>query len=223
MSENNKNMYDALDPEYVEEKKKYKPKINNKKKDDSDVLPETRVISDNEEFTEIKAKEKELVDGNKLTFREDWNIWIHDINNPNWSLESYTNIYTITNMIEFWQFFNNVDKLKFHNTHIYVMKNKIKPLWEDPCNRDGGVLSFKVNYDNAKDILTDLAMFMIGETLTKDANDIAGLSISPHSSWVIIKIWNKDKNNDLIHSLDQNLLDKYSRLSIKYKPNTPEY
>jgi len=43
------------------------------------------------------------------------------------------------------------------------------------------------------------------------------------NNYAIIKIWNKDKTNDLSQTMNPEILKSYEELSIKYKSNDPEY
>ncbi len=103
------------------------------------------------------------------------------------------------------------------------MKNGIEPIWEHDANRNGGVCSFRIELNNFEKLWEELNIRMVSGTLSKDSEDITGLSISPKNSWAIIKIWNKNSNNDLSTTLPKDIIDKYGKFGIRYKPNSPEY
>ena len=89
-------------------------------------------------------------------------------------------------MIIFDHFRTYVDQPKM----FFLMKNGIFPNWEDPSNRLGGCLSFKVSSTNVIKEWSDIFLKCILEELLKDGNDkINGLSISPKKEFNIIKIW----------------------------------
>jgi len=66
-------------------------------------------------------------------------------------------------------------------------------------------------------------VYLMCSKLVLLVDDINGISFTPKNNWAIIKIWNKDKNNDLTKLLHRDLLNKYKKVSIQYKKNEPEY
>ncbi len=103
------------------------------------------------------------------------------------------------------------------------MKKGIDPLWEHEMNRGGGCCSFKVEINKYYSVWEHLCLLMVCDSLTKDDEDINGISLSPKNAWTILKIWNHDKKNDLSRTLVPEVLKKYENLSIKYRANEPEY
>jgi hypothetical protein len=152
-------------------------------------------------------------------------LWAHDINNKDWTLDGYQKLCIITNISEFWRLFNNFNKYGYKFRHFFLMKEGVVPIWEHETNRFGGMCSLKVDIGSSINVLTDLCVHMMCNRLTDDSNldDINGISISPKNSWAIIKIWNKDCKNDISKNLLPSLIKKYEKMSIKYKPNKPEY
>jgi hypothetical protein len=175
---------------------------------------------ENEVFTEEENVPKEGED-KKLTCK--YVLWAHDIHNKNWDMDSYKKVCQIDNVSTFWRTFNNLEKLGIRFMHLFLMKDGILPIWEDPKNRDGGVCSLRLEIDKAKDVFEDLNVRMLCEILNDNPTDINGISMSPKNSWVIIKVWNADSKNDLSVTLSKEILNKYADLSIKYRSNEPEY
>ena len=77
------------------------------------------------------------------------------------------------------------------------MKDGIFPNWEDPDNRLGGCLSFKVY---SKDIIEEwnnlLLRCITNNILEGNENEINGISISPKKEFNIIKIWFRNDGFD---------------------------
>ncbi len=167
--------------------------------------------------------------GQDVKFSNSYTLWMHDINNKEWGIESYKKLCKIDNVSDFWKLFNNFDKLwgsdeKFSRyAHYFFMKEGIEPIWEHETNRNGGMCSFKLEINDSLPVWTDLIMRFVCDNLNKEPTDINGISISPKNSWAIIKIWNRENKNDLSKTLDHDILKKYGNLSIKYKSNSPEY
>ena len=93
----------------------------------------------------------------------------------------------------------------------FLMKDDIPPIWETGKNIGGGMWTFKVSKKSLDKIWIDLIAFTLGNTLTKNPDDmehINGISISPKINNCIVKIWNDDNksrdtsifNPDIEHS-----------------------
>ena len=73
-----------------------------------------------------------------------WILWNHKLNDNNWKNNSYKNIFEINNLYDY-KFLENIMTLQnLQNTMFFLMRKDIFPTWEDPDNRDGGCLSFKI-------------------------------------------------------------------------------
>ena len=97
------------------------------------------------------------------------------------------------------------------------MKNNILPLWEHEENRYGGESSFKIETDNFLEVYEEIMNYMICNELSSDMDDINGIAFTPRNNWVLIKIWNKDKNKNMVNLLNYKILDKYGL--PQYTPN----
>lgn len=172
---------------------------------------------------DIDDEDHEIDDGSHLKLNSQYIFWCHDIHSKDWSINGYKKLCYINNVSEFWRLFNNLDKMDYKHTNYFLMIHNTEPTWEHPNNRDGGVCSLKVPIDESINIFTNLCMHMVINKLSKIKGDINGLSICPKNNWAIIKIWNKDRNNDLTNSLCDPIIEKYKVHSIKYKANEPEY
>jgi hypothetical protein len=74
---------------------------------------------------------------------------------------------------------------------LFIMRDGIDPMWEDENNKNGGCFSYKVDNKYVKDIWTDLACSILGNSISSEliCNSITGLSVSPKKSFCILKIW----------------------------------
>jgi hypothetical protein len=78
------------------------------------------------------------------------------------------------------------------NCMLFIMRDGIKPMWEDPKNKKGGCFSYKINNKNVSSVWKNLSYSLVGESLTEDVNvrpAINGITISPKKNFCIVKIW----------------------------------
>jgi hypothetical protein len=82
-------------------------------------------------------------------------------------------------------------------TILFVMRDKIKPMWEDPRNRAGGCFSFKVINKQVYNAWKALVYALCGETLFMNplhSKLVNGITISPKKNFCIIKVWLENCN-----------------------------
>jgi hypothetical protein len=161
--------------------------------------------------------------GNDLFLPNVYVLWCHHVHDKDWSIGGYTKLYTLKTVADFWKLFNNIDKLSPKVNNFFLMKEDTEPIWEHVNNRDGGICSFKIEMDNSLKVYEDLCLRLMCNKLVDNPEDINGISFSPKNNWSIIKIWNKDHNNDLSVGLNPIILNMYRDASIKYICNKPEY
>lgn len=122
-----------------------------------------------------------------------WDIWYHSITDNNWSKDSYKKIFTIENLLDYKYITDTYQQNHYQNGMFFCMKEDIFPNWEDPDNRNGGCLSFKIPSVKIIEEWNNLLLKCIKELILKDNNDeINGISISPKKEFNIIKIWFKN-------------------------------
>ena len=140
-----------------------------------------------------------------------WNLWYHS-EKDNWSISGYKKIYTIENVNEFWQLYNNWNKLGgLTYKHFFLMKNDITPIWEDPKNIKGGCWSYKININQVNELWEDLSTYLVTENLSNENNLITGLSVClKKNNNCVIKIWNNDSKKTSLSLLNHFILEKWS-------------
>tara|TARA_B100000686_G_scaffold355024_2_gene469177 strand:+ start:230 stop:706 length:477 start_codon:yes stop_codon:yes gene_type:complete len=127
--------------------------------------------------------------------KDKWVLWYHSINDTNWGKNSYQKIYMINDLYDY-QFIQDIFRQDhYQNGMFFCMKEGIFPNWEDPDNRSGGCLSFKVTSNKViSEWNTLLLKCIINEILYENNEEVNGISISPKKEFNIIKIWFKDDN-----------------------------
>jgi len=133
---------------------------------------------------------------NEYKLSSKWGFYIHLQNTTDWSYESYYKIMEIKSVYDAIHMINEVPFEIIKKTILFVMREKVKPMWEDEANREGGGFSFRVYNKHVEKVWKTLFFRLMGNTLTtntntKIADNIMGISLSPKKSFCIIKIWMK--------------------------------
>lgn len=121
-----------------------------------------------------------------------WRVWAHLSHDTDWSLKSYKTIYDVDTIEKLVVLFETIPDEMVKNCMLFVMRENIQPIWEDPKNRNGGCFSYKVGNKNVVNTWKYLAYALVGETLTTNPKHNAlvnGITISPKKNFCIIKIW----------------------------------
>jgi len=164
--------------------------------------------------------QNELTIDTKL--QREWNLWYHS-DKDNWKIDGFKNIYNISTIKDFWQLYNNWDKLNgINQRHYFLMEKNTTPIWEDPINRNGGCWSYKVHENQSQELWDDLSIYLVTEKLSKKCNDITGLSIClKKNNYSVIKIWNKNSKDNSLVLLNEAILKKWG-MDIIYIAHIPE-
>lgn len=143
-------------------------------------------------------------------FNNSWNLWYHH-NRNNWKKTSFKKIYTINNINDFWILFNNWNEIGgLLKHHFFLMRDGVLPLWEDINNKNGGCWSYKKKNTEIEELWEQMAVYIVGETLSKNELDINGISISiKNNGYSVIKIWNKECKNNSLTNINSDLLKKW--------------
>ncbi len=119
-------------------------------------------------------------------------LWAHLPHDTNWGIGSYKNIYKYSTVEETIAITETVPDTLVKNCMLFVMKQNIMPLWEDPNNRSGGFFSYKISNKIVYEVWCKLVYMLVGDSLSTNDSFLAhinGISISPKKNFCIIKIW----------------------------------
>tara|TARA_A100001011_G_C14073095_1_gene741145 strand:- start:262 stop:744 length:483 start_codon:yes stop_codon:yes gene_type:complete len=143
-------------------------------------------------------------------FKNQWNLWYHH-EKDNWTESGFRNIYKIEDISDFWKLYNNWKKLGgISSKHFFLMKNDIKPIWEDESNKNGGCWSYKINDYIVDKIWENLSLYLVTETLCNKSDEINGISVChKKKNNSVIKIWNKNSKNNNLSILNEEILKKW--------------
>lgn len=180
-------------------------------------------INNNEQIEDIINRDNNEKEMKELKFQNKWYIWIHEVDSKDWDLKSYKIVHTIENLWDFWQFYNHTYLLNQWKYNFFVMKSNSHPTWEHSTNRNGGTCSIRIDISQSIEIIEQLSILLVNESLTDEINDINGISFAAKGNWCVIKIWNRDYKNNISNQIPSYLRKIYPAISIKYKDNIPEY
>lgn len=140
-----------------------------------------------------------------------WTLYLHYPNDNNWDENSYKKIDTIETLEGGIILLNKISPNLYKKCMFFLMRENIKPMWEDEENKYGGAFSYKIPEQNLKDIWKGLSYQAIGETLLNDEHEsilVNGITLSPKKNFGIIKIWLKNCTVD-----DPNAVNYFENIS----------
>ena len=157
-------------------------------------------------MTEKNTEQKE----NELHQLNDrWCLWgrLPHSNAP-WTIDGYVKIHTFNTVEETIALSETLvmSDLIIKYCMLFLMRDGIEPLYEDPKNINGSFFSYKVSNKIVLDSWKLLTYSVVGETISKNEEFIPcvnGITISPKKNFCIIKIW---MSND--HWQEPNIIAK---------------
>ena len=154
-----------------------------------------------------------------------WHLYYHLPHDKNWGVSSYTVIMgSITAAEQVISLNDSIHENIIKNCMLFVMRDGITPMWEDPRNRNGGCFSYKVINKSGPDVWKNLFCLLCGESLCINAEHnkhVNGITISPKKNFCIIKIW-----LDTAVLQDPNLITQIPQLlkqGCLFKKHEPEF
>jgi len=159
------------------------------------------------------------------TLSDNWTLWAHLPHNTDWSIKSYIPISTFTSIEQTIGVTETLPPVLVENCMLFMMRQGIKPTWEDPKNRNGGCFSYKVYNKNVHKVWKDLTYVVVGSSVSKNTgfvNCVTGITISPKKNFCIIKIWMSDCSNQN-PSVVTTDLKGLTPQGCLFKKHTPEY
>jgi hypothetical protein len=134
-----------------------------------------------------------------------WTIYAHLPHDTDWSLESYKTLFSTDKIEEFITLTESLPDQLISNCMLFIMKDNIKPIWEDIHNKNGGCFSYKISNKLVPTIWRKFSYKLVGNTMLKNKNiknNVNGITISPKKNFCIIKIWFADCSNKDPETID---------------------
>ena len=144
------------------------------------------------------------------TLYSNWNLWIHK-KKFDWTINGFDKLNTVKTIEDFWNLTNSWENNGgIQLNQFFFMRNDIHPIWEHSDNINGGCWSFKVKESQAQDLWNDLTVYLVSGNLSKDNDELNGISISKKKGgWVVIKIWNKNNSKSSLKNINYDILKKW--------------
>lgn len=124
---------------------------------------------------------------------ETFTLWFHSSSDQDWSIDSYHEIFNFNTVDEFLTLLMaiNTRPKMLLNGMFFIMRQGIKPTWEDPINKDGGVFTWKVEKEDVLPAWENMCMLLVTGALHEifDTYGFNGISISPKKTNNILKVW----------------------------------
>jgi translation initiation factor 4E len=133
--------------------------------------------------------------------RDSFTLYAHLPHDTDWSINSYKKIYTMNTLDELINIYNYISDDIIKNCMLFIMKNNIKPMWEDNNNKHGGSFSYRVDNNIIVDKWKLISYLFFTNNLISNTI-INGITISPKKNFNVLKIWVANCNNKDISTIN---------------------
>jgi translation initiation factor 4E len=166
--------------------------------------------------------EFEFLDEHPL--KDTWTLWMHRPQDTNWSSSSYIKVMTVETVEELFSLTNQLNDVFIKNTLLFLMKNDIRPEWEDPKNCNGGSFSFKVKNEHVSSVWHQLSYGVGGGFVSANpafVDMITGITLSPKKGSCIVKIWMENSTFQNVNLIQQDIVGLEKQFPGKLRIKRP--
>lgn len=107
-------------------------------------------------------------------------------------------------------------------TNLHLFKEGIRPLWEDPGNRNGGKWIIRLNKAVSGRFWEDLVLALVGDQLDY-GDDVCGIVLSVRFGEDILSVWNRNASDGQAVMVLRDSIKKHLHLPasylMEYKPH----
>lgn len=185
----------------------------------SNLILKTSICSSNIHSNQLKMPDTPLTKDSLLNVR--YNLYYHLPNDTHWDISSYKIIKSFTTIEELVSLNENLPKNIIKYCMLFIMKNGIAPMWEDPRNKNGGCFSYKVYNKYVVEIWKQMVYAFCGESLMVNKENmkyVTGITISPKKNFCILKIW--IENIKLQNPEEVISIENLSKMGVLFKAHT---
>jgi len=154
-----------------------------------------------------------------------WCVYAHLPHDTDWSASSYKKIMMFDSIEQAIILTESLPHKMIKNCMLFLMRENIKPMWEDDSNRQGGSFSYKVSNKIVPESWRILTYTAVGETLGTSLvvqNDVNGITISPKKNFCVIKIWMANCKNHNPNIIKQ-VCPSITSYGCLFKKHNPEF
>lgn len=175
----------------------------------NEITPEVKEVKDTKEVINKEVKQTKLYCSFCFWFKlvDEYNNYQHH-NNKQIKQEDYSDMVkkiaefnTVEDFWEVYQFLKKPEQAK-HGLEISLFKSGLKPMWEDPGNKNGGKISLKIKKEYSNLIWDELVYRLIGNNFPLVDNDeINGLVFSLKRDSNFVQVWFRTFNQDKVNAI----------------------
>jgi len=159
---------------------------------------------------------------------EEWILWYHP---PiaDWSPSSYVQIGCLKYVEQTIVTLESLPVKLIINSSLFIMRKGIMPIWEDPKNRNGGFISYKIPNLDVPLTWREVVCSLVGNTISSQKSYIHcvnGASLAPKRGFCILKIWQTNCDNQnpaIITNAIKGINESRSRDGVLFSKWAPEY
>jgi len=136
-----------------------------------------------------------------ISLENTWSIWFDRYKGAGLTVEEYAaslhQLGSFDTIQSFWRWYNNLpltNKLRPRDSY-HLMKNNIRPRWEDPANVGGGSFSIRVPKSDTDAAWLQVLLATVGEQFSRTMNekdDICGVTVSIRRDENLITVWHRN-------------------------------
>lgn len=111
-----------------------------------------------------------------------WKLWAHLPHDTDWTVKSYQSIFNFSTIETAIAITETLPEILIKNCMLFIMKEEILPMWEDPRNREGGCFSYKISNKNVCEVWKELTYVLLGSSISTNrqfVDNVTGITISP--------------------------------------------
>lgn len=157
------------------------------------------------EMNSSEVKTKDICETtNKL--EDVWNFFFFKMDKQKQWIDNMHKVCSVDSIESFWGIMHHlrsVSDLQYGCDYYFFRKN-IEPMWESPMNKNGGIWvisSHKSKRNSELNLLwIEVLMFLIGETMGEDSDQICGASINMRGNYDKISVWTTDSTNNEVNT-----------------------
>ena len=98
---------------------------------------------------------------------------------------------------EFWHFYQHFKRPSHFedNSYLYAFKENVRPVWEDPNNKNGGYFLLRFDKEHSNKVWEDILLGFVVRNLKENVM-VNGLRLKIKKNFATVEVWISDANNE---------------------------